>query len=310
MLEAGEFDKNNDDYKQYLIGKKKREQPVEEWKVKYYEEYWGQKKKTQSEEETVPLTLYSFTENNTNPPLEDAKVNSLNTIEDILADYGGEKAIEATTTAATATAIVEEEEEEMFEAPLEMLDDDFDEYSEDDTPKKKRRYKRKTHSDEEKPKPTRRSSSDKHHQTKRKKSSDGANSFRRCAHTILKREGRPLSAAEIVKIGIKEGMISTTGKTPQNTLASVLYCEMKKDPRCVFVKVAPMTFGLRTWGGNHENYAEATEPVKTRGNAKRRRKKPVEESEESEESDMTPSEEEESAEQPIIINLSSVPAEK
>jgi hypothetical protein len=42
-------------------------------------------------------------------------------------------------------------------------------------------------------------------------------------------------------------MIETTGKTPQNTLASVIYMEIKKDPQCIFVKVAPMTFGLRTF---------------------------------------------------------------
>jgi len=81
-------------------------------------------------------------------------------------------------------------------------------------------------------------------------SGDGGtgNSFRHCAFTILKREGVPLTATEIVKKGIKEGMISTSGKTPQNTLASVIYSEIKKDPTSQFVKVAPMTFGLKEFG--------------------------------------------------------------
>jgi len=74
------------------------------------------------------------------------------------------------------------------------------------------------------------------------------NSFRVCAYTILKREGKALTATAIVKKGIKEGMISTTGKTPQNTLASVIYSEIKRDPSSHFVKVAPMTFGLKEWG--------------------------------------------------------------
>jgi DNA-directed RNA polymerase delta subunit len=269
-----------------MEGKCPRNTPYSHYQAKYYEEYWGQKKKT---EEEVPLPVYSFIEEaKLVKPQEDAKVEALHSIEDILADFG------------------EEVVEDLFEEPLEMLDDDFDDYSEEDAPKKKRKYKRR-HSDEEKPK-AKRSSEKK----KRKKSSDGANSFRRCAHTILKREGRPLSAAEIVKIGIKEGMISTTGKTPQNTLASVLYCEMKKDPRCAFVKVAPMTFGLRSWNlGDHVPEAAET---KTRNSSKRRRKKQVEEEEEEEESAESEVSEEDSeeivTEQPIIINLSAVPAEK
>jgi len=76
----------------------------------------------------------------------------------------------------------------------------------------------------------------------------GSNSFKYCAQEVLKREGRPLSATTIVKLGIKDGLLSTIGKTPQNTLASVLYCEIKKDPQCVFTKVAPMTFGLKEFG--------------------------------------------------------------
>jgi len=70
-------------------------------------------------------------------------------------------------------------------------------------------------------------------------------SFRHCAYTILKRLGKPLSAKAIVSIGLKEGLISTSGKTPQNTLASLIYCEMKKDPNSVFMKAGPMMFGLK-----------------------------------------------------------------
>jgi hypothetical protein len=45
-----------------------------------------------------------------------------------------------------------------------------------------------------------------------------------------------------------------------------LYCEMKKDPQCVFVKVAPMTFGLKEFGLEIEASPKAR--------SKRRKKKP------------------------------------
>lgn len=62
--------------------------------------------------------------------------------------------------------------------------------------------------------------------------------------------------------------MQTTGKTPQNTLASVIYCEIKKDPTCPFVKVAPMTFGLKEWG-----YEKAEDTDDSKSGKKRRKKK-------------------------------------
>ena len=74
--------------------------------------------------------------------------------------------------------------------------------------------------------------------------------------------------------------MSTTGKTPQNTLASVIYCDIKKDsPSCPFVKVAPMTFGLKEWGdiGITVDSSEEAKAIR-----KRRKKKKQEEEEEDE----------------------------
>jgi hypothetical protein len=55
-------------------------------------------------------------------------------------------------------------------------------------------------------------------------------------------------------------------------LASVIYCEIKKDPNCAFVKVAPMTFGLKEWISNGtlvlEDHIDETQPK-----AKKRKKK-------------------------------------
>lgn len=70
-------------------------------------------------------------------------------------------------------------------------------------------------------------------------------SFRRGAEIILKREGKPMDAREIVRVGLKEGLFSTKGKTPQNTLASLLYMDIKNNRQSIFVKVKPMTFGLK-----------------------------------------------------------------
>jgi hypothetical protein len=43
----------------------------------------------------------------------------------------------------------------------------------------------------------------------------------------------------------RPGLFSTKGKTPQNTLASLLYMDIKNNRQSIFVKVKPMTFGLK-----------------------------------------------------------------
>jgi len=73
-------------------------------------------------------------------------------------------------------------------------------------------------------------------------------SFRKGAELILRRAGKPLDAREIVRIGLEEGLFSTRGKTPQNTLASLLYVDIKNNKKCIFTKVRPMTFGLKEFG--------------------------------------------------------------
>jgi len=76
-------------------------------------------------------------------------------------------------------------------------------------------------------------------------------SFRTVAYDILKRERRPLQPKEIVAIALKEELLHITGKTPENTLASVLYKDIQqnKDPPSIFIKfdMKPVAFGLREW---------------------------------------------------------------
>ena len=45
----------------------------------------------------------------------------------------------------------------------------------------------------------------------------------------------------------KKGFFNTTGKTPHNTLAALLYCDIKKNKDTLFKKVKAMTFGLKEW---------------------------------------------------------------
>jgi len=74
-------------------------------------------------------------------------------------------------------------------------------------------------------------------------------SFKECAYMLLKREGKPLHINAIIKNAIDQGMIQTKGRTPTNTLASIL-CNSIKSKDTKFTKVGPgMTFGLKEWNG-------------------------------------------------------------
>ena len=63
---------------------------------------------------------------------------------------------------------------------------------------------------------------------------------------ILKDEGKPLHAKEIVKRIIEAGLWKTKSKTPEATVSAHLYSEIKKHGnQSTFVKVEPGTFFLR-----------------------------------------------------------------
>jgi len=66
------------------------------------------------------------------------------------------------------------------------------------------------------------------------------------AAQILKDEGKPLHAKEIVKRIIEAGLWKTKSKTPEATVSAQLYSEIKKHGnQSTFVKVEPGTFFLR-----------------------------------------------------------------
>lgn len=70
---------------------------------------------------------------------------------------------------------------------------------------------------------------------------------RQSAIAILASEQRPLYSAEILNIGLDQGLITTEGKTPQCTLSSVLNSAIKNDAMCPVVKLGVGLWGLRSW---------------------------------------------------------------
>ncbi len=73
--------------------------------------------------------------------------------------------------------------------------------------------------------------------------------FIEAAYKVLKEKGQPLNAKEIRKIAIEKGLIETRGKTPEASIGSVIYQEIKgKGDKSRFVKVKPGVFGLKEWG--------------------------------------------------------------
>eukprot|EP01103_Thecamoeba_quadrilineata_P021311 TRINITY_DN9753_c0_g1_i1.p1 TRINITY_DN9753_c0_g1~~TRINITY_DN9753_c0_g1_i1.p1 ORF type:complete len:376 (+),score=115.86 TRINITY_DN9753_c0_g1_i1:29-1156(+) len=79
-------------------------------------------------------------------------------------------------------------------------------------------------------------------------------------YLLLKREGRPLSINEILKLGLEEGMITTKSKTPKNTLTAILNTEVKKKTS-VFKKVAPSYFALKTYVPTDEQLLDVHEDI-------------------------------------------------
>jgi len=248
MLEAGEFENSTEDHS-HLKAKKKRQ--LDPWKEKYFEEYWGQKYQEKEDQNQI-LHRFSFVEfEKQNPQLAALKSETLDDVvwqdEEFTIDSDGDYAApykSSNTKKATKRKVEKEEDDSAENTPTEgkiALSQRRKKYREAAREKEKQNefINMSDGSDGE--------GKDAISKLFKQEKASSGTSFKHTAYQILKREGKPLSAAQIVKVALKEGLINTSGKTPQNTLASVIYCEIKKDPQCVFVKVAPMTFGLREW---------------------------------------------------------------
>jgi len=72
--------------------------------------------------------------------------------------------------------------------------------------------------------------------------------FKNAAYKVLLSEKRPLRIEDITDIAFRRGLLRTTGKTPNATMAAQLYTDIKthKD-RSGFVQLGKNRFGLRGW---------------------------------------------------------------
>lgn len=62
--------------------------------------------------------------------------------------------------------------------------------------------------------------------------------FLTAAVEVLAAAGRPLDAKEITAQALKRGLLHTTGRTPEATMAARLYVACLRDPKCPVRKVA------------------------------------------------------------------------
>ena len=75
-------------------------------------------------------------------------------------------------------------------------------------------------------------------------SSNKTMSFKKTAEHILKTSDEPLSAQEIAEQALQQGILSTEGKTPEATMAALLYVDIKENKKTKFKKVGKGKFTL------------------------------------------------------------------
>lgn len=70
-------------------------------------------------------------------------------------------------------------------------------------------------------------------------------SFKEAAIKVLKSSNKPLSAREITELALSSGFIATEGKTPEMTMASVIYTDISSNKSSEFLKVGSGLFALK-----------------------------------------------------------------
>lgn len=79
--------------------------------------------------------------------------------------------------------------------------------------------------------------------------------FLRAAFTVLEREGRPLSAKEMVDKALQTGILQTKGKTPSQTMKAKLSTEiLTRSNDSLFMRAKQGKFALREWGNSIDEY--------------------------------------------------------
>lgn len=76
----------------------------------------------------------------------------------------------------------------------------------------------------------------------------GGGIFKAAAVSILQEERRLMSTGDIAKLALRRGLIKCSGKTPEATMASALYTDIKrKVGESTFIRPREGLFGLKAW---------------------------------------------------------------
>ncbi len=74
--------------------------------------------------------------------------------------------------------------------------------------------------------------------------------FKDAAYEVLKQRGKPLSKQDIAKLAVQAKLIDSKGKTPAQSIASVIYTDIHKEgKKSMFVLARRGMFGLNGWKG-------------------------------------------------------------
>jgi hypothetical protein len=68
--------------------------------------------------------------------------------------------------------------------------------------------------------------------------------FKNIAYQVLQEANKPLHSNEITKIAIEQGLLRTTGKTPEATMNAQLITDVNNNAESRFIKFAPSMFAL------------------------------------------------------------------
>ena len=72
--------------------------------------------------------------------------------------------------------------------------------------------------------------------------------FKGAAVAVLRQEKRLMSTGEVTRIALARGLFQCNGKTPEATMASALYTDVKrKEDKSLFTRPEEGLFGLREW---------------------------------------------------------------
>lgn len=93
-------------------------------------------------------------------------------------------------------------------------------------------------------------------QVKKLMQKNGGGIFKAAAVSVLREDCRLMTTGEITKAAIQRGFIKCSGKTPEATMASALYTDIKRRTgESIFVRPREGLFGLREWIGQSNGFS-------------------------------------------------------